>query len=123
MTEIAKAILLEHHLIELVFLQENITLDLIDVTLGWEKAKQLSPDKKAMVLLKTGKWTLLEKEAREFVMNEFKTWPAVAVVVDNLGQRLMGQIIINMIRSSNHVKLFDNETKAKEWLKGKISNK
>lgn len=114
--EIATANLSDNDYIELTFLRENITLDINEVIVGWEKAKKISPDKKAMILLKTGKWTLLEKEARNYVMNELKTWPAVAVVVDSLGQRLMGQVIINMTGNSKQIKLFDNEVNAKTWL-------
>jgi hypothetical protein len=120
--EIAIANQSDNDYIELTFLRENITLDVHEVKHGWEKAKKISPDKKAMVLLKTGKWTLLEKESRYYVITELKTWPAVAVIVDNLGQRLMGQVVINMTGKGNHIKLFNNELKAKEWLKGKLSN-
>jgi hypothetical protein len=119
--EIATAHLFENEFIELTFLRENITLDVNEVMEGWEKAKQLSPDKKAMVLLKTGQWTLLEKEARDYVITELQTWPAVAVVIDNLGQRIMGHVIINITGKGNQIKLFENEVKAKAWLKGKLS--
>ncbi|MES2837763.1 MAG: hypothetical protein V4667_09595 [Bacteroidota bacterium] len=122
MTEqIATATLVNKDYIELTFLRENITLDVNEVKEGWSKAQKLSPDKKTAVLLKTGKWTLLENEARNYVMNEFKTWPCVAIVVDNLGQRLMGQVVINLTGKSNQIKLFENELKAKEWLINKIS--
>lgn len=113
-TSIAK--LQENGFIELVFLRENITLDVNEVKEGWGKAQLISPDRSKTVLLKTGKYTLLSKEAREYVMNELKTWPAVAVVVDNIGQRLMGQFIINLTGRKNKISLFDNEHKAKNWL-------
>lgn len=109
--------------IELTFLRESITLDVNEVMYGWGKAQNLSPDKNTMVLLKTRKWTLLEKEARDFVMKELKTWPAVAVVVDNLGQRIMGQVVLNMVGKRNQIKLFDDDVKAKEWLIEKLSKK
>jgi hypothetical protein len=120
--EIAIANLSDNNYIELTFLRENITLDVNEVKHGWEKAKKISPEKKMMVLLKTGKWTLLEKEARSYVITELKTWPAVAVVVDNIAQRIMGQVVINMTGKGNQIKLFNNEVKAKEWLIGKLSN-
>jgi hypothetical protein len=119
--EIATAHLVENEFIELTFLRESITLDVNEVIEGWEKAKQLSPDKKAMVLLKTGKWTLLEKEARDYVIHELQTWPAVAIVIDNMGQRIMGHVVINVTGKGNQIKLFENEIKAKAWLKGKLS--
>ena len=115
-TQIATAFLVDNKYIELTFLRENITLDKNEVKTGWEKAHKLSSDKKISVLLKTGKWTLLEKEARVYVMSELKTWSRVAIVVDNLGQRIMGQVVINLTGKRSQIKLFENETKAKKWL-------
>jgi hypothetical protein len=112
----AKATLVDNSFIELIFLRENVTLDVKEVTEGWEMARELSPEKQKPVLLITGKWTLLEKEARDYVMNELKTWPAVAIMVDNLGQRIMGQAVINVIGKSSRIKLFEKEAKAKAWL-------
>ncbi len=119
--KIATASLNENNFIELTFLRENVTLNIDEVIVGWEKAQKLSPDKKISVLLKTGKWTLLDSEARNYVMNELKTWPNVAIVVDNIGQRIMGQVVINLTGKSNRLKIFNNETKAKEWLIKKVS--
>ena len=119
--KIVTANLSNGNLVKLTFLRENITLDVTEVKEGWEKARKLSPEKKAMVLLKTGRWTLLEDDARRYVIRELKTWPAVAIVVDNLGQRIMGQVVINLTGKRNQIKLFECETKAAEWLKGKSS--
>ena len=119
--EIAKARLIQGCIVELIFLSENITLDADEVKRGWKKAKEISPDKKALILLKTGKWTLLDKSAIKFVMSELKTWPAVAIQVSNLGQRFMGQVVLNVIGKGDKIKLFNDEKKAKEWLKTKFS--
>lgn len=118
---IAKANLSVEGIIHLTFLREDITLDVNEVIAGWEMAHALSPDKKVPVLLMTGRWTLLEKEARDFVMQELQTWPAVAIVIDNMGQRVMGQVVINMTGKGNKIKLFDGEQKAKEWLVSKMT--
>lgn len=115
--EIAQANLLDNECIELVFLRENITLDIDEVVQGWKKAREIAPDKNKKILLKTGKWTLLENKAQAYVKNELKTWLAVAIVVDNLGQKIMGNFIINMTNKNNSIKLFNDETLAKEWLK------
>ncbi|MCA0428889.1 MAG: hypothetical protein LCH32_00140 [Bacteroidetes bacterium] len=115
--EIVKVSIIENKIIELNFLQENITLTVEQVKLGWDYAKEISPTKSLNVLVKTGKWTLLEKDARDYVMNEFKLWPKVAVIVSNFGQKIMGQIIINLTGNKQKIKLFDNETKAIDWLK------
>lgn len=121
--DVATANLSVEGIIHLTFLREDITLDVNEVIAGWEMAHALSPDKTAFVLLKTGRWTLLEKEARDFVMSELQTWPAVAIVVDNMGQRVMGQVVINMTGKGNKIKLFDAEDKAKEWLLQKLKKK
>jgi len=115
--EIAQANILDNECIELVFLRENITLDIDEVKQGWQKAREIAPDKNKKILLKTGKWTLLENEAQTYVKNELKTWLAVAIVVDNLGQKIMGNFVINMAAKRNSIKLFNDETLAKEWLK------
>jgi hypothetical protein len=115
--EIVKVSIIENEIIEMHFLQENITLSLLQVKLGWDYATKLSPNKSSKILIKTGKWSLLEKEARDYVMNEFKQWPKIAVIVSNTGQRIMGQIIINLSANKLKIKLFENETKAIFWLK------
>ncbi|MES2800661.1 MAG: hypothetical protein V4638_11635 [Bacteroidota bacterium] len=102
--------------IELTFLRENITLNANEVKFGWKLAQEISPQKSMNVLLKTGDSTLLDKKAREYVLAEFKEWPRVAIVVDNTGQRLMGQVIINLTGNSAKLKLFNNINKAQEWI-------
>lgn len=59
---------------------------------------------------------MLDKDARNYVMNEIKQWPKVAVITSNTGQKLMGQIVINLTGYKNKIKLFESEVKAIEWL-------
>ncbi len=59
---------------------------------------------------------MLDKDARNYVMNEIKQWPKVAVITTNTGQKLMGQIVINLTGYKNKIKLFESEVKAIEWL-------
>lgn len=121
--ESATAILLGPDLIELSFLQENTTLTVREVRQGWEKAQALSPEKNASILLKTAKFTLLEKEARDFLMTELPAWPVVAIVVHSLSQRIMGQFVINMSGRGQRIRLFDTEFKALNWLQGRTLSK
>lgn len=109
----------EKGIILLEFHRESCTLDVQEVAEGWEKALQLSPERKQNVLVVTGRWSLLDKEARSFVTTEFKKWPHVAVVIDNTGQRIMGTVVLNLIGKSGHIKLFENRDKAQEWLESK----
>lgn len=118
--EVASATRIDQHIIELHFLREDVILTKEEVAFGWELARELDPQKKSGVLLKTGKWTLIDKTAREYVTSEFKEWGAVAVLVHNPGQRLMGKIIASIAGLSGKVNIFENETNALKWLKDKF---
>ena len=116
-SEIASANLLPEGIIELIFLQENVTLTKGDVSTGWAMAESLDKNKNTPVLLKTGAWTLLDQDAREFAINEMKLWPRVSVLVHNLGQKLLGTVAIKWMGQSSSIKLFESEKEALNWLK------
>jgi hypothetical protein len=116
-SEIASANLLPEGIIELIFLQENVTLTKGDVSIGWAMAESLDKNKNTPVLLKTGAWTLLDQDAREFAINEMKLWPRVSVLVHNLGQKLLGTVAIKWMGQSSSIKLFESEKEALNWLK------
>jgi hypothetical protein len=116
-SEIASANLLPEGIIELTFLQENVTLTKGDVSTGWAMAESLDKNKNTPVLLKTGAWTLLYQDAREFAINEMKLWPRVSVLVHNLGQKLLGTVAIKWMGQSSSIKLFESEKEALNWLK------
>lgn len=118
----AKAHISEQGYIELEFLEEDTVLTLKDVSIGWELAKKIDSQKKHGVYLKTAKWSLLDKEARNFVITELKSWPIVAILVHNLGQKLMGNFAINLIGGSKNIRIFENETQAISWLLEKQKN-
>jgi hypothetical protein len=116
-SEIASANLLPEGIIELIFLQENVTLTKGDVSTGWALAESLDKNKNTPVLLKSGAWTLLDQDAREFAINEMKFWPRVSVLVHNLGQKLLGTVAIKWMGQSSSIKLFESEKEALNWLK------
>jgi hypothetical protein len=116
-SDIASANLLPEGIIELIFLQENVTLTKGDVSTGWAMAESLDKNKNTPVLLKTGAWTLLDQDAREFAINEMKLWPRVSVLVHNLGQKLLGTVAIKWMGQSSSIKLFESEKEALNWLK------
>lgn len=103
-------------ILEITFLQENITLEKQAVEKIWSKAHQISPNKTLFILLKTAKYSLLDKEARNYLITEMKTWPKIAIIIDNLGQRIMGQVVIGLTGNASKIKLFEDEEKAIEWL-------
>lgn len=102
--------------IKLQFFRENVTLEREEVAEGWQKASDLDAKKKSNILLLTGKYSLLDKEARAFVVAELSTWPYVAIVIDNTGQRIMGRVILNLTGRGGQIKLFENEMLALKWL-------
>jgi hypothetical protein len=118
--EIAIAKKVNKQLIELIFLQENKTLTLDEVKYGWDLAYQLDSTKNSCVLLKTGEWTLLDREAGQFVFNEMKQWSAVAILVHNSAQKILGSVAIGVIGQTNKLKLFGKETDAIHWLESKM---
>ncbi len=112
----AKAYITPKGYIELEFIEEDVILGVTDVKTGWELAKKLDPLKKHAVYLITAKWSLLDKEARAFVIKEIHSWPFVAILVHNLGQKLMGNFAVNLSGKSKSIKIFENEKLALSWL-------
>lgn len=116
-SEVAQANITTQGYLELEFLQENVTLTKDEVDLGWSYAKELNPSKNMGVILKTAKYSLLDNEARRHAMKEMETWYKVAIVVSNLGQRIMGKVAIKMLSSSRNIRIFDSEDAAIRWIK------
>lgn len=106
--------------IELSYFQQDITLSLSEVKYGWDLAEALDPEKKTGVYLKTAPWSLLDKEARNYAIHEIKARPFVAILVHNLGQRLMGNFVVSLTGKSTRVKIFEKDDTAKTWLLEKI---
>ena len=109
---IAKAEYLSDRVIKLTFLRENCILGSEEVKKGWGIANKLDKSKNSPILLKTGKWTLLDEEARKSAFIEME----IAILVQNLGQRIMGNFALNLFGDPNKVKIFDKEEKALKWL-------
>ena len=115
-SDIAIAKKINPHLIELTFLQENKSLNLTEVQFGWLLANDLDPKKESCIILKTGHWTLLDKEAGEYVFAEMKSWPAVAILVHSSAQRILGSVGIGLTGHSHKLKVFSAEENALKWL-------
>lgn len=113
---IAVARKINPNLIEIQFLQENKSLNLSEVKYGWDLAANLDPEKSCCILLKTGPWTLLEKEAGEYAFTEMKSWPAVAIIVHSSAQRILGTVGISIIGQRQKMKVFTQEKSALAWL-------
>ncbi|MDI1356375.1 MAG: hypothetical protein PSX36_15775 [bacterium] len=114
--EIANAHLTDKGYILLEFLQENVTLSKNEVVYGWELVRGIDPLKKYPVFLKTAKWSLIDKEARIFVISEIRSRPSVAILVHNLGQKLMGNFAVKLTGNSKNIRIFESESEAISWL-------
>lgn len=121
--ENVKAAWVSNQVIELTYTLEDTTLNARQVSRGWDLAHKLDPANKSVVCVRTGRWTLLDKPAREYVISQFKKWPAVAVFVHNSGQRLMGNFVVQMVGQAGHVKIFNNEEKLQAWVKERLDSR
>lgn len=104
----------------LEFFQENTLLTKKEVEFGWSLAKDIDPTRRNAVLLITAPFSLLNDEARKFVISEIKSWPVVSIVVHNLGQKLMGNFALKLVGKSKNIRIFENEEDATIWLNDRI---
>lgn len=109
---------------------ENVIHDY--VTLDYEQVaeirsinQKLSDGVHYAVLVDSGLYTSITKEARELsASKEFsKTTLAKALLVRNMGHRLVGQIYIKMNKPHIKTKIFSNREKAIKWLNSQILKK
>lgn len=107
---------LAEDIILITYLRENITLDVQEVAVGWDQATALDPEKNSFVVIQTAPWTLMDKDARAYISSQMPQWPAVAVVVHNAGQKILGQVTIRVAGLAKHVKFFDDQESALIWL-------
>lgn len=101
--------------IHLHFLRENSTIELSEVALGWNQVKSLCPNRNAFVLVQTAPWSLMEKEAREYITAQWGEWPAVAVVVYTSAQKIFAQVATRAAGLSETVRIFDDMDSAFRW--------
>jgi hypothetical protein len=85
--------------------------------------KQLSKGQPYAVLVDSGIYTAISKEARELsASKEFaQSTIAKALLVRNLGQRLVGQFYIKINKPQIRTKIFADREKAIEWLNRQIN--
>ena len=85
--------------------------------------KQLSLGQPYAVLVDGGTYTTISKEARELsASKEFaQKTIAKALLVRNLGQRIVGQFYIKVNKPHIKTKIFSDREKAIEWLNRQIN--
>jgi hypothetical protein len=86
------------------------------------QAQAIDPARKHAVLLITAPFSLLNDEARKFVVSEIKAWPVVSIVVHNLGQKLLGNFALKLVGKSKNIRIFENKQDATKWLIDRIKS-
>lgn len=101
-------------------LKDHVKIELPDAKLHYEYLKRRYDGKtKYRILVETGRYTDITKEAREFSSRpETNSMTmASAVIVKSLAHRLIINFMINMTnRQKIKMKMFDKKEKAIEWL-------
>jgi hypothetical protein len=99
--------------------RDGVELEAEDI-LEFNTAKhKLIGEMKHVVLLVSGKFTTISKEARELSAQELisRNCLAKAIVITSLAHRLLGQFFIQFDKPPTPVKLFESEAEGLEWLK------
>ena len=97
----------------------NISITAKDGKEMVDAAGKVGKGKKYPILITAGKYTLAEKEAREFAASEAgnKYTVAGAIVAKSLAQKLLGNAYLKVNKPITPTALFDNEDNAIKWLK------
>lgn len=104
---------------------ENGEMDIIDLE-EIQKAKfELVEERKYAVLFVTPNTGVMTKEARAFASGPLVNRNAVAkaIVIKNLGMRLMASFFIKFNKPVVEHRLFENEESAAEWLRSMLQAK
>ncbi|MCW3077640.1 MAG: hypothetical protein JWO32_2249 [Bacteroidetes bacterium] len=103
-----------------ILLEDNVTIELKDSERQLEFLKsKFDGTNKMRVLVESGRYTEISKEAREFSsqpgVNSMTL--ATAVIVKSLAHRIIINFIINFTRQqAMKMRMFDNKEKAIDWL-------
>lgn len=85
--------------------------------------KELSKGKPYVILVDSGIYTTISKEARELSASKDFSQQTIAkaLIVRGLGQRIIGQFYINVNKPHIKTKIFAEREKAIKWLASQIS--
>jgi hypothetical protein len=117
-TSKAEVCLLRDNLVKIT-VNDNVHLEAEDVIEINRAKRALVKGTRHTVLLLSGKFTSISKEAREIsaykAVSENRI--AKAIVINSLAQRIIGDFFIRRINSRESIKLFDKEEEAFLWLR------
>lgn len=110
--------LLEEGLINMV-IKDYVEIDVEDMIAFREINKMLTGGKEYVVLFEAGVHSSFTKEARELVSSKEygENRNAVALVIENMAQRIVGNFYININKPSTTTKIFISREEALVWLK------
>ena len=106
-------------IIHMVFL-DNVNLNIDDLKSELQCYKSLSNDLTPPALIDISGVLSIDYNGRKFIADEIAKIgvPATALIVKSRMSRLIGSFFIGINKPDFPVKLFDDEQKALEWLKG-----
>jgi hypothetical protein len=106
-------------------IKENADVDIDDIIKIQEVKFKLLGDNKHFILFITPNTGIMSKEAREFAAggNVNKNALAKAIVIPNLGMKIISNFFIKINKPKVEHKLFLNEGDALKWLQTKFQSK
>jgi len=114
--------LIEPGVIEVV-VQDNANLEVEDIIAIREANQILAKGNRYVVVLISGFHTTITKEAREeSAKKEYgETRKAMAFIINNLGQRLIGNFFIQMNKPPTPTKIFTSKDEGLKWAKSHLN--
>jgi len=122
MTDTAHVEKLNESMVLIRYHCKDTTLKLSHIRENFDAAYTLVDASGSGLMVVTGQRTLLSTEARQFIIKNHKNWKGLAIKVNNAGQRLMGNVIINLMGKGEGFRLFTDEKNAHDWLVNQLSN-
>lgn len=106
-------------------IHDHATLEKEDILEMKQINKQLTAGLPYVVLIDSGTYTDITKEARELIASqEFgEKTIAKALFVRSLGHRIVGQFYIKINKPYINTKIFADREKAIEWLASQLNNR
>jgi hypothetical protein len=101
----------------------DVDLDVMEIDLLHQSVLQLSNNEKYAAIATSGFGSTISPAAREYSANHhsIKNYRiALAIIVDNLAHRLVGNFFIKFNKPKSPAKLFTSKDEAIEWLRVKI---
>lgn len=121
-TEKTRHILLGNNIIK-VIVNDGANLSVEDMEKIRDLNNTIMEGKKYAVLVDAGDFALISPEAREAIAKPEFSENALgkAILVRNIGQRLVGNVYLNFNKPAMQTRLFKNEAEAMQWLEQLVS--